>query len=339
MPANKYALLRYRIIDRYLTNSAKAYPSKEDLREACEESLYGSIGEHISISTIEKDLWAMRNESDLGYYAPIEYDKTEKGYFYSEEGYTIQDISLSDGELEAIQLAANTLNQFRHIPIFSDYEQAIDKILNRLTISPQMDDDNRPIIQFESSPSSEGQEHLATLLKAIQGRFCIQIGYQKFSGTTSKTYAVNPYLLKEYRNRWYLIAHEKKRNDYLTFGLDRIVSLEITDERYEADEDFDSDRFFMHSIGITEHGNSPQKVLIRLGKVQGQYLLTQPLHHSQKLAQQNADYFTFEYHVLITHELLQFILGLGSEALVLEPLELREKIIAEIQLAQSNYTT
>ncbi|MFM1931274.1 MAG: hypothetical protein RL226_577, partial [Bacteroidota bacterium] len=69
MPANKYALLRYRIIDRCLTNSASPFPNKEKLREACEEALYGSLGENISESTIEKDLWAMRNENELGYFA------------------------------------------------------------------------------------------------------------------------------------------------------------------------------------------------------------------------------------------------------------------------------
>ena len=61
MPANKYALLRYRIIDRCLTNPGKPFPTKEDLRQACEDALYGSDGEHISMSTVEKDLWAMRN--------------------------------------------------------------------------------------------------------------------------------------------------------------------------------------------------------------------------------------------------------------------------------------
>ena len=61
MPANKYALLRYRIIDRCISNSLNPFPTKEDLRSACEEALYGSDGENISISTIEKDIWAMDN--------------------------------------------------------------------------------------------------------------------------------------------------------------------------------------------------------------------------------------------------------------------------------------
>ena len=118
MPANKYALLRYRIIDRCLTNPGKPFPTKEELRQACEEALYGSDGEHISISTVEKDLWAMRNEADLGYYAPIEYHRDERGYHYTEEGYSINDVQLNDDDLDAIRFATNTLIQFRDLAHF-----------------------------------------------------------------------------------------------------------------------------------------------------------------------------------------------------------------------------
>ena len=115
MPANKYALLRYRIIDRCLTNPGKPFPTKEELRQACEEALYGSDGVHISISTVEKDLWAMRNEADLGYYAPIEYHRDERGYHYTEEGYSINDVQLNDDDLDAIRFATNTLLSLIHI--------------------------------------------------------------------------------------------------------------------------------------------------------------------------------------------------------------------------------
>jgi predicted DNA-binding transcriptional regulator YafY len=116
MPANKFALLRYRIIDRCINNTGNPYPSKENLRTSCEEALYGSDGEHISISTIEKDIWSMRNEAELGYYAPISYHRDHKGYFYEEEGYSINEIQLNEDDLDAIRFAANTLIQFRDVP-------------------------------------------------------------------------------------------------------------------------------------------------------------------------------------------------------------------------------
>ena len=79
MPHIKNALIRFRIIDKMLRNKYKPFPSKKDLREACEESLYGSVGgEHICDSTIEKDLFTMKMEHD----APIKYSKMERGYYY-----------------------------------------------------------------------------------------------------------------------------------------------------------------------------------------------------------------------------------------------------------------
>ena len=81
MPHIKNALIRFRIIDRMIRNPYKPYPSKGDLREACEESLFGSTyGEHICDSTIEKDLFAMRIEHD----APIRYSRKHEGYFYED---------------------------------------------------------------------------------------------------------------------------------------------------------------------------------------------------------------------------------------------------------------
>ena len=102
----KNAQLRYRIIDRALRNNFNPYPSKQKLRQACEEALYGEgIGENICDSTIEKDLFAMRMDHD----APIKYSKIEKGYFYEDENYSIDNIPLSDSDIEAIKFATKTL--------------------------------------------------------------------------------------------------------------------------------------------------------------------------------------------------------------------------------------
>ena len=119
MPANKYALLRYRIIDKCIRNKYRPYPSKEDLRQACEDALYNSLDERISDSTIEKDLFAMRNEEGLGYMAPIKYSRELNGYFYTDPEYSINDIPLNEEDIDAIKFAALTLSQFKSISVFS----------------------------------------------------------------------------------------------------------------------------------------------------------------------------------------------------------------------------
>lgn len=337
MPANKYALLRYRIIDKCLSNKARPFPSKNDLREACEEALYGSIGEHISTSTIEKDLWAMRNESELGYYAPIEFSKAERGYFYDQEDYSIQNISLSDDDLNAIKVAAHTLNQFREIEIFADYNSAIDKIMNRLAVHPVQGEDQRITIQFESAPGTAGQNYLNGLISAIDHKNSVTFSYQKFGESGSKQYEVHPYLLREYRNRWYLIAFETQRDEFLTFGLDRMSELE-EGERFDFDSTFDPDQFFKYSIGITQKDSIPKKVVLHTSTKQGQYLESQPIHHSQKV-NYNDEGCVVELEVLITYELIHWILSCGKDVEVISPKKLRQIIVDEIEQLSSLYST
>jgi predicted DNA-binding transcriptional regulator YafY len=337
MPANKYALLRYRVIDRCLNNKGKAYPSKEQLREACEEALYGSHGESISVSTIEKDLWAMRNEGELGFYAPIAYSKEHKGYYYEEEGYTIQNISLSEEEIESIRFAANTLLQFKGIPIFNQYEHAIEKIIDRLEISPQLSDANAiSFVQFEQSEKQKGTEYLSPLLLAIKENKVVFFSYQKFGEDKETAYEVEPYLLKEYRNRWYLIARVAGKSAFRTFGLDRFESIRIAEQSFKSEQNFNPDIFFKHSIGISRIEDAPSLVIIKFENSEEPYLRTQPIHHSQEIKKFN-DYFLVELFVMETYELYSLIMGFGNKAEVLEPKSMRQRIGVMLKEAASKY--
>lgn len=339
MPANKYALLRYRIIDRCLTNSASPFPTKEDLRMACEDSLYGSLGEHISESTIEKDLWAMRNEGELGYYAPIAYHKGHKGYFYEDPEYTINDVSLSNEDIDAIKFAANTLFQFKGIPIFQQFDSAIDKIINRLNISPDVE--NKEVdefVQFESSESVVGSEYLETLFQAIRSQKKISFDYLKFGADQSKHYLASPILLKEYRSRWYLVALVDGSLGHRTFGLERVTQLSVLAERFERPANFDAQGIFEHSIGITEMDEPPVTILIRFDKSQAPYIESNPLHHSQRIVKRSDEHLEIEIHVHQTYELINMILGFGHHAQVKSPSSLKKLIVEENQRVRDLYT-
>lgn len=338
MPANKFALLRYRVIDRCLTNKAKPFPSREDLREACEEALFGSGGDAISLSTIDKDIWAMKNESELGYYAPISYNRLHKGYFYEEEGYSIATLTLGQEDLEAIRFAAATLEQFKHVPIFKQYESAIEKIFNRVNIAPQPDDEQlEHFIQFEKSTVSKGKDYLWPLLEAIRARKTVRIHYLKFSDDQLKEYELHPYLLKEYQNRWYLIAFEKSGKRIRTFGLERIELLETAEHTFVPQPDFKPEVFFEHSIGITENADEPCDVLLSLSPVAGKFMLTQPLHPSQQLVHADENEIRISLHVLLTEELYSFILSRGNQVKVLSPSSLRQEIVHRLTNASAQY--
>lgn len=326
MPANKYALLRYRIIDKCIRNKYKPYPSKEDLRLACEEGLYNSNHERISDSTIEKDLFAMRNESGLGYFAPIKFSRDYKGYYYEDPEYSIDEIPLNEEDIEAIMFAANTLTQFKNIQVFDQFGSAIDKLLGRLSISADIQDQSvKQYVQFEDAPPAKGTQYLSVLLDAIKNKIEVQLTYKSFVVGVENARIFHPYLLKEYRNRWYVIGFDKDKNMVKTFALDRITSVIHKEVLFKVEPSFDPDTFFKFSIGITAFEENPQKIKLKFSESQANYIRSQPLHQSQKILD-TSDGLTIELHLIITPELIMQIQSFGDKVEVLDPNELIEQI-------------
>ena len=338
MASNKHALLRYRIIDRRIRNKYKPFPGVEDLMLACEEALYGSdYGDAISKSTIEKDLRAMREDEELGFHAPIKFSKKEKGYYYENPDYSINDIPLNDEDLSAIQFAARTLYQFRDNDMFKQFSFAIDKIFNRLNISPEVKDDAiERYVQFDQSEGVSGGEYLPLILAAIKEKQKIALYYKAFGKLKVSENLVHPYLLKEYKHRWYLICFNEQKNKVITYALDRVVELKVLKDIFKIMKGFDSSLFFKHSFGITQIDEEPVEVKLEFYGLQSSYIKTQALHSSQKIIKESEDVLVLTLKVTITHELIEKLLSFGAGVKVLAPAKL-QKIIAEKHREAANY--
>lgn len=332
MPHIKNAFIRYRIIDRMIRNRYKPFPSKQEMREACEDALYGdSHGNHICDSTIEKDMFAMRMEHD----APIRYSKSKGGYYYEDPDFSINDIPLSEDELNSIKFALNTLQQFREVPFFQQFGSAIDKIVNRVSVETTTEDAHR-FIQFESSASVQGSEFLPVLLEAIQAQKKVWFLYASFVTQEEKPRKVSPLLLKEYRNRWYLVSYDASKKDIITFGLDRMKDLMATEDSAEVPSDFSSDRYFQHTVGITAYKGEPSLVRIKAQPVAARYIDSQPFHPSQRMISEK-EIFIFELNILISEEFIRALLGFAGEVEVLAPESLRNEIRQRAQVMFANY--
>lgn len=338
MPANKFALLRYRIIDRCIRNrGSKAYPTKDDLRYACEEALYGSDGEHISMSTIDKDIWAMRNEGELGYYAPIKFSKEQGGYYYEDPEFTISEVPLNEDDLNAIQAAAETLYQFRDIPLFKQFDSAIEKIFDRMKISTaNAESRDNEVIQFERIGDYKGSEYLQPLYKACTERNRVRLSYKKFKGEEAKHYQFEPYILKEYKSRWYVIGNDAESGKLKTFSLDRLESVIELDERFLGAA-FDASAFFQHSLGITVTDDSPEKIELEFTSDYAPYVLTQPLHSSQKILRSENDSLLISLELIVTFEVINTILSFGQHVKVLKPAHLKQKVKKTLSECLNSY--
>jgi predicted DNA-binding transcriptional regulator YafY len=323
----KNALIRYRIIDRMLRNKYKPYPSKQQLRETCEEELFGSLGSNICDSTIEKDMFAMKMEHD----APIKYSKKYGGYFYEDPNFSINDIPLSEDELSSIRFAVNTLQQFREVPFFQQFGNAIDKIVDRVAIGDKEHAEINRFIAFESAISVGGNEFLPLFLEAIRSKKKVFFTYASFIKGVEKPRKVSPLYLKEYRNRWYLISFDSAKNDIITYALDRVQDPIMTEDEASFPEDFHPETYFQNTIGITAYKGKAEVIKIKANKIAAKYIASQPFHASQKIISENKEASFFELIILISEEFIRSILGYGGEIEIIEPLHLRKTIANRVK--------
>ena len=332
MSLHKHALIRYRIIDRMLRNPQRPYPTIEELRSECEEALFGSdSGEHISISTLEKDLRAMRTDHELGYEAPIKYSKQHKGYYYVDKGYTIHNSPLSTGDVDTIKFAANTLFNFREHPLFEQFRFSIEKIFDRLNISDEVDDEGiESKVQFDSFPDYPGKDYLPLVYEAIMGPHPLQMQYKKFNSIEFSSRVIHPYLLKEFRQRWYVIGYDDKSGKVRTFALDRVSKLSKSNRPYYLDDSFNIEEYFKYAFGITVGDAKPVDVKLHFPDHQLGYVKTSPLHSSQRIEIEDNG-FILRLRILPTYEFYEKLLSFGANVKVLEPKSVKEALLSKIK--------
>jgi predicted DNA-binding transcriptional regulator YafY len=335
MPRVKNALLRYRVIDKCLRNKYKPYPSKQDLRHACEDLLFGSsLGEHISDSTIEKDLYAMRMEHD----APIKYSKRFDGYYYTDATFSMSSVPLSEDDIESIKFAASTLAQFKDTALFKQFGFTLGKILDRVAMQDHKTHvKSEEVVQFETGVSSQGSELLSPLLHSIEGGKVVYFYYESFLSGERKKRKVTPLLLKEYRNRWYVITYDMVKKNVITYGLDRMSELEESEELGLKPPDFNPDIYFKYAAGITVKDEPPQKVVFYADSIAAKYIQSQPFHLSQCVLAEGEAATMFELNVILSEELIRDFLSYGAEIRVESPKVLQDILRQRHEAAYRSY--
>lgn len=183
---------------------------------------------------------------------------------------------------------------------------------------------------FTENRQPKGTEHLFGMLHAIKNEKRIEFLYQKFWEDDPTKRTVEPYALKEFRSRWYLISIDTKDGKLKTFGLDRISDLSILSENFKRNSNVDIDEIFRHAFGIIcPIDQKPQKVVLSFDPEQGKYIKSLPIHTSQKVIADNDKELRIELLIYLTHDFFMELLSLGSNVKVIEPKEFGKKLKSE----------
>lgn len=204
-------------------------------------------------------------------------------------------------------------------------------LLNTFTINSLISESQKlkNRIQFENTPS--GQQYLTQIIESMHGNHKVEITYQSYWKDHASTFEIEPYFVKIFKQRWYVVAYSEGVDKIMIYALDRIQQISTTQNIFDYPKDFNPEEYFYNCYGIINDVNiEPCTVKIKTNSYQAKYLRGLPLHHSQKEIKFNDDTAIFEYYIKPTFDFKKELLSMGGEIEVLKPKWFREEIRAII---------
>lgn len=289
---------RYLLILKKL--KAKPYSTYEELQNYIEKQVDylqmqdDTLNIGFSKRTLQRDIREIRNIFGID----IEYSTSAKGYF------------INQTEME-------NMNFQRMIEAFD--------MFNSLNLAQDL----TPFIHLEKR-RPQGTENLYGLLHAIKNKLQIHFTYHKFWEEESSRRTAEPYALKEFKNRWYILARDVKDGAIKSFALDRLTDLEIANRNFDVPKTYNIEESYHYCFGIiSPNDEEPQEIILSFDPFQGKYVKTLPLHHTQKILIDNDDELQIKLKLCITHDFIMELLSFGDNLKVIKP----ESLITEIKTA------
>lgn len=190
-------------------------------------------------------------------------------------------------------------------------------------------------IFLEDVPSA--REYLGTIIEAIKDPRCIKFNYQPYTRSIPTIgVELEPYMLKIFKQRWYVTGRNVTEDTLKTYALDRMSHVKVMATAFKFPKDFDPKAYFRDSFGIVVDNSDVKKVVIQTDVKQAKYFRALPLHHSQRETMHD-DYSIFYLDIRITQDFFQELLSYGPRITVLEPPELRSMMITALKESMRNY--
>jgi predicted DNA-binding transcriptional regulator YafY len=294
------SIKRYSLIIEKISKTP--FPSFSDIRNFLFEQ-----GFEVSDRTIQRDIEQIRFDFGI----EITYDREQAGYFINEE----ETFSI-EGFIRFLEIA-NTAN------ILTETLMQGKEALN--------------FIDFESSGQLKGLEYLKKLLFAVRNNRLITFTYKKFDTDKENHIQLKPYMLKEYQSRWYVIGIAEGMDQFRTFGADRLLSLEVSENTFKRNPRRDPRKLFESTIGLTYSAAKVEEVILSFTPFQGNYIKTLPWHTSQQIITDNEKELRIKLRVVPNYEFIQKILMHIQTLVVIQPQSLVNQIRQILQNSLNNY--
>ena len=198
-------------------------------------------------------------------------------------------------------------------------------------------------IMLEPVPTDD--ELFNTLVEAMKKGVRVNIGYKKYEENQSKRYTFAPYCVKLFKRRWYVLAQFEREAEgderpmqriglpkgyveyYRMFSFDRILDIQLTDEKFTIDPDFSAEDYFRDYYGAYISDTvKKERVVIRAFGKERFYLNDLPIHESQSKVGEGDNYVDYAMMLCPTSDFCAHLLSRSNQVQVLQPQWLVDRI-------------
>lgn len=331
MPVDKQVLLRYQVLNDCFRNPYREYDI-DDLVDVCSEAMRRKLDMTSGVSkrTVQNDIANLQ----LPPYS-IRLDETfyrgkKRLYRYTDTNYSLPMYRMNDGERHKIQDAIYVLKDFEGEPLYDWARTVLIQVEGGL-----LNETTKSVVSFQTNPDLKGLNLFNELLQAILSKRVLKITYAPF-GKDSYQERIYPYHLKQYNDRWYLIAQAVGYDTLAHYALDRIKGFEEIALPYK-EPDLDIFDYFYDVVGVTIPDEPSQKIIIKVYGSSANYVKTKPLHPTYTPVEDGDGYFIFSINVKPNYELDSMILSFGPNIEVLSPASYRAHISEKIKAMNQVY--
>ena len=328
MAENTSALMRYHILDVCFRRFGKGF-CFEDLLNELNDKLLEDGRETIARTQLYKDIAFM--ESEAGWSVRLERTRQDRKVYFSyvNKDFSIRKTALELGEIEKIKASLAIMSKLKFLPQFDWLNETIFLLNDKLKLS----NNSQQIIYLEDNTNYTGRKYIEPIYEAITNKKVLEIAYQRFESSTTDIKIFQPYILKEFNNRWFVLGKDKSTEYPITIlALDRIKTSQTSNEKYRNYTWNES--YFDDILGVTKmEENKLEEVKLWFSAEQSNYIRTKPIHKSQKVIETLESGETIiSIKVIPNHELEMLILSYAERVKVLSPESFRQRILARVQM-------
>ena len=326
MTGNKGQLQRLLFIDRMIREGMK---SGRLANCATMAAAY-----EVSTKSIMRDIDYLKNQSG----APVQYDRSRYGFYYTEESYRLPAMQINESDLFAISLARKTLRQYENTPLYQKLATVFRKIEEslpeRISVDPAWVDERMSI--FPESRTIIAPNVWESVIEGL--RLCrqLEIHYVKPGEESAQPRLVDPYHTVNFQGEWYLIGHCHRRREIRTFAFSRIHASQPTGKDFVVPADFSFEQFSGHQFGIFQ-GDRDYLVRLLFSPQHRPYVEEREWHREQQLEKHVDGTLLLTFTTNHLFEVKRWVLSWGGGVKVLAPPELADDLREELRKALQAY--